>query len=90
MKLKDFRFISMVGIMYKIILKFFLRRTKGVMNNLVGESQFFFIEGKQIFDGITVVNEVIEFRVRFKNKMILFKFDFHNFFYFVEFSRMGI
>lgn len=36
-ELKDFRLISMVGIIYKIIVKVLFKRLKGVMGNLVGE-----------------------------------------------------
>lgn len=35
---KYFRFISMVGVLYKIIFELLSRRLKVVMNNLVGES----------------------------------------------------
>lgn len=50
-ELKDYRPISMVGVIYNIISKLLSRRLKGVMGRLVGECQFSFIEKRQNLTG---------------------------------------
>ena len=42
-EMKDFRPISMVGCIYKVIAKILVRMLRGVMNDLVGESQLAFL-----------------------------------------------
>lgn len=52
--------VSLIGSMYKIIAKVLASRMKGVMGSLIGESQSTFIKGKNIFDGVVVLHEVVE------------------------------
>ena len=57
-EVKDFRPISMVGCLYKLITKILAARLKTMMGELVGEAQLAFINGRQILDGALIANEV--------------------------------
>lgn len=75
--LKDFRPISMVGCIYKIIAKIMATRLKRVMPFLVGETQSAFIMGRQILDGALIANEVVQWAKKNKKEVALMKLDFH-------------
>lgn len=49
---KEYRPISMVGCIYKIIVKLMARRIQKVMSSLIGPFQSSYIEGRQIPDGL--------------------------------------
>lgn len=57
---KEYRPISMVGFVYKIITKILARRLQCVMDSLVGAHQSSFIKGRQILDGVFIVSELID------------------------------
>lgn len=67
-ELKDFRPISMVGYIYKIIAKILAIRIKKVMPSLVGETQSTFIMERQILDGALIANEVVQWAKQRKRK----------------------
>lgn len=58
-EVEKMRPLSMIGCLYKIISKILTWRLKGVMNELVGESETAFIEGTQILDGALIANETV-------------------------------
>lgn len=59
-ELKDFRLISLLSSVYKIISKVLTSRLKSVMKGLIVQPQSAFIEGRQILDSILIANECIE------------------------------
>ena len=71
---KDFRPISLVGSLYKLVAKVLANRLKKVMDRVVNKAQNAFVEGKQILDTSLIANEVIDSMVR-KEKGILCKHD---------------
>ena len=58
--LKDFRPISLVGRVYKLIAKLLANRLKKVMHGLVNTTQDSFVEGRQILDASLIASEVID------------------------------
>lgn len=75
-ELGDFRPISMVGCLYKIISKILSRRLKEVMPFLVGHNQTGFIAGRQILDGALTANAIITWLTKSKKPGVLLKLDF--------------
>jgi len=75
-RLNEFRPISLVGSMYKILAKLLANRLRGVLGSVISESQTAFIKNRQILDGILVANEVVDEATKLKKDLMLFKVDF--------------
>ena len=73
--MKDFRPISLVGSVYKLIDKVLANRLKKVMHGLVNTAQNAFVEGRHILDASLIANEVIDSILRKKERGLLFKLD---------------
>jgi len=74
--LHDFRPISLVGCLYKILLKVLANRLRMVMGSLISETQTAFVKNKQILDGILIANELVDEAQKSKKELMLFKVDF--------------
>ena len=72
-EIKDFRPISMIGSIYKIILP---KRLSKVMPELIGESHTTFVKDRQILDGALIANEVVWWIRKKKIKAAILKLDF--------------
>ena len=72
---KDFRPVSLVGSLYKLIANVLANRLKKVMSLLVNKAQNAFVEGRQILDASLIANEVIDSMMRRKEKGIPCKLD---------------
>ena len=75
-KLNDFRPISLIGCMYKALSKILANRLKRMIQKVIAETQFAFLEGRQLVDGIVIANELVDDAKRRKKEVILFKVDF--------------
>jgi len=75
-RLNDFRLISLVGSMYKILAKVLTNRLRSIIGSVISDNQSAFIKGRQILDGILVANEVVEDARKCKKELLLFKVDF--------------
>nr|GEZ38588.1 RNA-directed DNA polymerase, eukaryota [Tanacetum cinerariifolium] len=73
---KDFRPISLIGSLYKIIAKILANRLAGVLGDIVNEVQSAFVADRQILDGPFILNEVIQWCKLKKKQSLVFKFDF--------------
>lgn len=74
--LNDFRPISLIGSLYKILSKILSNRIKGPLNSIISKCQSAFLPGRQILDGVLVVNEVMDFALRAKKECLVMKIDF--------------
>jgi hypothetical protein len=75
-RLNDFRPISLVGALYKILSKVLANRLKLVMGKVVSEAQTAFVQNRQILDGILIANEVVDEARKANKELLLFKVDF--------------
>jgi len=62
--LRDFRPISLITGVYKIIAKVLAERLKRVISKLVNKHQMDFIKGRQIMDAALIASECIDPRIR--------------------------
>ncbi|CAJ2652296.1 unnamed protein product [Trifolium pratense] len=74
--LSDYRPISLVYSLYKILSKVLAARLKKVLGKVISTVQSAFLPNRQILDGVLVVNELIDLTKRKKDKCLLFKVDF--------------
>lgn len=68
--------ISLIGCMYKLISKLLALWLKKVVGSVVNEVQSAYIEGRNIFDGPLIMNEIHSWAKKSKKKIFLFKVDF--------------
>ncbi|GKV53298.1 hypothetical protein SLEP1_g59830, partial [Rubroshorea leprosula] len=75
-KIEEFRPISLISVMYKVIVKLLANRICSVLDGIIGENQMAFIKGRQMVDSIVIANETINEAKRKKKASFLFKIDF--------------
>ncbi|PNY14389.1 cysteine-rich receptor-like protein kinase [Trifolium pratense] len=75
-RLNDFRPISLVGSLYKILAKVLANRLHQVIGSVISESRTAFVKNRQILDGILIANEVVDEARKSKKDLLLFKVDF--------------
>ncbi|KAL6323907.1 hypothetical protein AAG906_005904 [Vitis piasezkii] len=73
--LKDFRPISLVGSLYKLLAKVLANRIKKVMGKVISEPQNAFVEGRQILDAVLIANEVVDSRLKSNQGGVMCKLD---------------
>jgi hypothetical protein len=74
--LGDYRPISLLGCLYKLVAKVLAARMAKVMNCIVSTNQSAFIKGRNLVDGVMVVNEVVELAKKAGIDCLIFKVDF--------------
>lgn len=72
----DYRPISLVGSIYKILAKLLSHRLKEVMPHIISETQTTFLSGRNILDGVLIANEVVDGWKKAKKKGLIIKLDF--------------
>ncbi|GKB51750.1 RNA-directed DNA polymerase, eukaryota [Tanacetum coccineum] len=75
---KDFRPISLIGCMYKIIAKILTNRLVGVIGDIVNEVQSAFIADRQILDGPFILMSQMDFLDEYYQNMIWNKWRMWN------------
>ncbi|GKV49436.1 hypothetical protein SLEP1_g56186 [Rubroshorea leprosula] len=75
-ELKDYRPISLIGCVYKLLAKVLANRLKAVMSEIISETQSTFLGGRQLADSVLALNEVVDEIKKSKQKAFVFKADF--------------
>jgi len=76
LEFKEYRPISLIHGIYKIIEKILSSRLKEVIGSLISDNQTAFIADKLIVDGFMVANKVVYDLKRSRRSGLIFKVDF--------------
>ncbi|GKD46852.1 RNA-directed DNA polymerase, eukaryota, reverse transcriptase zinc-binding domain protein [Tanacetum coccineum] len=74
--INEFRPISLIGCQYRIISKILANRLSKVVDELVSHEQSALIKGRQILDGLLILNEIISWCKARNQQALIFKVDF--------------
>ncbi|GJZ03371.1 RNA-directed DNA polymerase, eukaryota [Tanacetum coccineum] len=72
----DFRPISLIGCVYKVVTKILANRLAAVLPELISDTQSAFVAGRQILDGPFILNEILHWCKRKNKQAMFFKVDF--------------
>lgn len=74
--LNDFRPISLVGCLYKVVTKILAARIKKVLPQVITDTQFAFLGGRGMLDSVLIANEAVHDAKMRKSPSLIFKVDF--------------
>ncbi|KAL6328045.1 hypothetical protein AAG906_033313 [Vitis piasezkii] len=75
-KISDFKPISLITSLYKIIAKVLSGRLRGVLHETIHSTQGAFVQGRQIVDVVLIANEIVDEKRRLGEKGVVLKIDF--------------
>ncbi|GKB20293.1 RNA-directed DNA polymerase, eukaryota [Tanacetum coccineum] len=72
----DYRPISLIGSLYKVVTKILANRLSSVIPGLISDVQTAFLPNRQILDGPFIINELLSWCKHKKQQAMVFKVDF--------------
>nr|CAN70698.1 hypothetical protein VITISV_029728 [Vitis vinifera] len=75
-KISDYRPISLITSIYKIIAKVLAGRLRGILHETIHFTQGAFVQGRRILDAILIANEIVDEKKRSGEEGVVFKIDF--------------
>ena len=72
-KISDFRPISLITCLYKIIAKVLSGRLRGVLHETIHSTQGAFVQGRQILDAVLITNEIVDEKRQLGEEGVVFK-----------------
>nr|GFB48912.1 RNA-directed DNA polymerase, eukaryota [Tanacetum cinerariifolium] len=69
----DFQPISLIGCVYKVVTKVLANRLVSVIGDLVSDTQYAFVTGRQILDGHFIIDEILKWCKRMKKQAMFLK-----------------
>nr|GEZ18080.1 RNA-directed DNA polymerase, eukaryota [Tanacetum cinerariifolium] len=74
--INDYRPISLIGSLYKVVTKILALRLSSVIAGLISDVKMAFLLSRQILDGPLVINELLSWYKHKKQHAMIFKVDF--------------
>ena len=74
--MNDYRPISLIGCIYKIVAKILANRLEKVLPLIIDERQSAFIEGRHLLHSAVIANEVVDEAKKGQKPCIVFKVDY--------------
>ena len=62
--IRDYRPISLIGSMYKLLSKVLANRFRVMLDGLISDSQNSFVGGRQMLDSVLIANECLDSRIK--------------------------